>query len=104
MRLTVLLTFCLLISEAAVRAADYTQELFTILQLVQDRKYSEAIAGYEKFLQQAPKSLQGPVQFEIASLRALLGDKINAFVKCPLAGKRINPPAVVRGVPSAFHR
>lgn len=79
MRLTVLLTFCLLISEAAVLAADYSQELFTILQLVQNKKYSEAIAGYEKFLQQAPKSLQGPVQFEIASLHALLGDKEGAL-------------------------
>jgi len=78
-RLTVLLTFCLLINEGAVLAADYSQELFPILQLVENKKYSEAIAGYEKFLQQAPQSLQGPVQFQIASLYALLGDRDRAL-------------------------
>jgi len=79
MRSTVLLALCLLMSEAPVLAADYYKELFPILQLVQDKKYPEAIAGYEKFLEQAPKSLHGPVQFEIASLHALLGDKDRAL-------------------------
>lgn len=79
MRSTVLLTFCLLMTGAPVLAEDYYNELYPILQLVHQKKYSEAIAGYEKFLEQAPRSLRGSVQFEIASLHALLGNKDHAL-------------------------
>ncbi len=62
-----------------VRAADYSQQLLAIMELVEAKNYTAAIAGYEKFLQQAPKSLQGPVQFEIASLHAALGNRDRAL-------------------------
>ncbi len=73
------LVCCLLVNGIPARAADYSQQLPGIIQLVQDKRYQEAIAGYEQFLQQAPKSLQGPVQFEIATLHAALGDKDRAL-------------------------
>lgn len=50
------------------------KQLQTIGELVEAKKYAEAIAAYERFLQQAPKSLLGPVQFEMAALHAALGD------------------------------
>jgi tetratricopeptide (TPR) repeat protein len=79
-RSTVLLAcFVLMVAGSAVRAADYSEQLLPIMQLVQDKKYSEAIAGYEKFLQQAPQSLQSSVQFEIASLHAAMGNKASAL-------------------------
>ena len=55
-------------------ADDISQQLLTIRELVEGKKYPEAITAYEKLLQQAPKSLQGPVQFEIAVLHAVLGN------------------------------
>ncbi len=59
--------------------ADSSPQLFTIMLLVQDKKYPEAIAGYESFLKQAPKTLQGAVQFEIAALYGAMGNKDRAL-------------------------
>jgi tetratricopeptide (TPR) repeat protein len=44
------------------------------MQLVEGKKYADAIGAYEKVLQQAPKLLQGAVQFEIAALHAAMGN------------------------------
>ncbi len=70
----VLIVCSLLVEGLPQPSADPTQQLLAVMQLVEGKKYAEAIAAYEKFLQQAPKSLQGPVQFEIAGLHATLGD------------------------------
>ncbi len=76
MRSTIFLVCSLSMIGIAAAAADYSQQL---LAMVEDKRYSEAIAGYEEFLQQAPKSLQGAVQFEIATLHAALGNKDRAL-------------------------
>ncbi len=62
------------INGPSMTAKDLSQQLLAITQLVEGKKYAEAIAAYENFLQQAPKSLRGSVQFEIASLYAALGN------------------------------
>lgn len=69
----------LIFAVAAVHAAADSKQLVEILQLVDEKKYAEAIRGYENFLRTAPKSIQGPVQFEMATLHAALGDKDNAL-------------------------
>ncbi|RPJ54409.1 MAG: hypothetical protein EHM23_29085 [Acidobacteria bacterium] len=79
MRSTVFFVCCLLFLGVSVRAADYSQQLLAIMELVEAKDYPEAIAGYEKFLQQAPKALQGAVQFEIATLHAAQGNKDRAL-------------------------
>lgn len=66
---------CLLSLGIFLEAADFSDQLFEIMQLVDEKKYPEAISGYEKFLQTAPQSLQGAVRFEIASLKAGQGEK-----------------------------
>ncbi len=73
------LVCCLLVNGVPPLAADYSQQLLAINQLVQEKHYQEAIAGYEQFLQQAPKMLQGPAQFEIAALHAALGNEDRAL-------------------------
>lgn len=55
-------------------AGDLSPQLLTAMQLVEGKKYKEAIEAYENMLRHAPKSLQGPVQFEIAALHAALGN------------------------------
>ncbi len=70
----VLFVCCFLVEGLLPAADDISQQLLGIRELVQARKYPEAITVYEKLLQQAPKSLQGSVQFEIAVLHAALGD------------------------------
>jgi hypothetical protein len=66
---------CLLSLGVFLESADYSDQLFEIMQVVDEKKYAEAISGYEKFLKTAPQSLHGAVQFEIATLRAALGQK-----------------------------
>ena len=70
---------CLLSLATFLAAADYGKQLLEIMQLVDEKKYSEAISGYEKFLEVAPRSLHAAVQFEIATLRAGLGQKDRAL-------------------------
>ncbi len=60
-------------------AEDLSQQLLAIRQLVEGKKYVEAIVAYENLLQQAPKSLRGPVQFEITGLHAALGNTDRAL-------------------------
>jgi len=64
-----------------VESADYSKQLLEIMQMVDEKKYPEAIAGYEEFLKEASKSLHGGVQFEIATLHAALGKKEQALSK-----------------------
>lgn len=73
------LMYSLLIIGTPLRAADYSQQLLAIMELVEEKNYPEAIAGYEKFLAQAPKPLHGAVEFEIATLHAASGDKDRAL-------------------------
>ncbi len=78
----VFLVGCLLVNGIPVGIpvqADSSPQLFTLMLLVQDKKYPEAIAGYESFLKQAPKTLQGAVEFEIAALHAAMGNKDRAL-------------------------
>ncbi len=70
---------CLLSLATFLESADFSKQLLEIMQLVDEKKYPEAISGYEKFLKKAPRSLQGAVQFEIATLRAGLGQKDRAL-------------------------
>ena len=70
----VLFVCCLLVEGLLPPADDISQQLLTIRELVEGKKYPEAITAYEGLLQQAPKSLQGPGQFEIAVLHAALGN------------------------------
>ncbi len=65
---------CLLVGGFLQPEDDILRQLVRIRELVQAMKYPEAIAAYENLLQQAPKSLRGPVQFEIAGLHAALGN------------------------------
>jgi hypothetical protein len=74
-----LLVGCLLTGGVPAPAVDSSQQLLAIIQLIQNRQYQEAIVGYEQFLQQAPKLLQGPVQFDIATLHAAMGNKESAL-------------------------
>jgi hypothetical protein len=60
-------------------AADSTQQLFQILQLVSNKQYPEAISGYRKYMRTAEPWFQGPIQFEIATLQAGLGEKSKAL-------------------------
>jgi hypothetical protein len=71
-------SFLSIIGIVADAAVD-SDQLIQILQLVDEKKYAEAIAGYEKFLQSAPKPLHGPVQFEMATLHAGLGNTEKAL-------------------------
>ena len=70
----VLYVCCLLVDGLLPPADDISQQLLTIRELVEGKKYPEAITAYEKLLQQAPKSLQSPLQLEIAVLHAVLGN------------------------------
>ncbi len=64
----------LLINGLLLPAEDLSQQLLSINQLVESKKYAEAIDAYEDILQLAPESLRGSVQFEIAGLYAALGN------------------------------
>ncbi len=81
-RLPALVVSCLLINgvPGPVVAADDWQQLLPILELVGNKPYPEAIASYEKYLQQAPKALRGPVEFEIATMHSALGNTERALV------------------------
>ncbi len=72
---TVFLECCLLLGGFPLFADDLSQKLQAIRELVEGQKYADAIAEYNQLLQQAPKSLHGPVAFEIAVLHAALGNK-----------------------------
>ena len=61
--------------------ADLSKELFEIMKLVEEKKYAEAIRGYEKFLGSSPAAMRGAIQFEIASLHAANGNKGVALAK-----------------------
>ncbi len=76
-----LVVSCLLVNgvPGPVVAADEWQQFLPILELVQNKKYPEAIASYEKYLQQAPKALRGPVEFEIATMHSALGNTQRAL-------------------------
>ncbi len=65
--------------------ADSSPQLYLLMSLVQEKKYPEALAGYETFLKQAPKALQGAVQFEIAAVHAAMGNKDRALATLELA-------------------
>ena len=80
-RLPALVVSCLLITRlpGQLVAADEWQRLLPILELVGNKQYPEAIAGYENYLQHAPKALRGPVQFEIATMHAALADTKRAL-------------------------
>lgn len=66
---------CCLFADGLLFAADeISQQLMNVRELVLAKKYPEAITAYENFMQQAPKALQGAVQFEIAGLHAALGN------------------------------
>ena len=67
------------VAQIFVYSAADSQRLIQILQLVEEKKYDEAILGYEKFLQTAPKPLHGPIQFEMATLHAGLGNNERAL-------------------------
>jgi hypothetical protein len=62
-----------------LQGADLSKELFPILQLVDEKKYDEAIAGYENLLKSVPANLAGPIRFEIASLYAAKEDQNRPF-------------------------
>ncbi len=62
-----------------VCAADLSPQLQAVRALVENKKYAEAIAQYEKLLQEASRPLQGPVQFEIAALHATMGNADRAL-------------------------
>jgi hypothetical protein len=81
-RLSALVVSCMLINGAQgpFVAAEEWQQLLPILELVGNKQYPEAIAGYEKYLQQAPKALRGPVTFEIATMHSALGNTERALV------------------------
>ena len=70
---------CSLFLIPPIFAADSTSQLFQILQLVDEKKYDEAITGYEQYMRSAPPWFQGPIQFEIATLQAGLGNKKQAL-------------------------
>jgi hypothetical protein len=66
---------CLLSLGVFLESADYSDQLFEIMQLVEEKKYPEAISGYKKIRHATPRSLAGAVHFEIATLYAGLGQK-----------------------------
>ena len=72
-------TLIFLVMISAGFSADLSEELLGNMQLVEEKKYAEAIAGYEKFLQKAPEEMQPAVQFEIAALQAALNNRDQAL-------------------------
>ena len=60
-------------------AADFPKQLLDIMLLVDEKKYPEAISGYESFLKGAPPSMHGAIQFEIATLHAATGNRERAL-------------------------
>ncbi len=81
---TALLIGCLLIlgiplGILAQAQADSSPQLYLLMSLVQEKKYPEALKGYETYLKQAPKPLQGGIQFEIAAVHAAMGNKDQAL-------------------------
>ncbi len=76
----VVLTCCLLPGGLPLPAADPGQQLQAARQLVEAKKFAEAIAEYEGLLRDAPKPLQGPVQLEIGALHAALGHRDRALI------------------------
>ncbi len=75
---TVLLACCLL-GGLPQPAANLVQQLQGVQELIDAKKFAEAIAEYEKVLRDAPKPLQGPMEFEIATLHTMLGDTDRAL-------------------------
>ena len=78
-KLAIVLVCFLFIAPIFSETAVDSGRLIEILQLVEDKKYAEAILGYEKFLKTAPKPLYAPIEFEIATLNAGLGKKEEAL-------------------------
>ncbi len=76
---TVFLASWLLLGGLPLPAIDLVQQLQAVKELVDAGKFPEAIAEYEKLLKDAPRSLQGPVEFEIAALHAVLGNRDRAL-------------------------
>jgi tetratricopeptide (TPR) repeat protein len=62
-----------------LKAANLTEDLFHILQLVDEKNYPDAIASYEQYMRAAPPWFQGPIQFEIATLHAAQGQNKQAL-------------------------
>ncbi len=77
---TVFLACCLLLGGLQLPATDLVQQLRGVQELIDAKKFPEAIAEYEKVLRDAPDSLQGPMEFEIATLHAMLGNRDRALV------------------------
>jgi len=77
---TVFLTCCLLLGGLPLPGADLAQQLQAVKELVEAKKFAEAIAEYENLLRDAPKSLHGPVQLEIGALHAVLGNRDRALM------------------------
>ncbi len=71
---------CLLRGGLPQPATDVAQQLQTVKELVEAKKFAEAIAEYETLLRDAPKPLHGPMQFEIAALHAVLGNRDRALL------------------------
>ncbi len=77
---TLFLASCLLLGGLPLPATDLVQQLQAAKELVDARKFTEAVAEYEKMLRDAPRLLQGPVEFEMAALHAALGNRERALV------------------------
>ena len=77
---TVFLVCCLLLGGLPLPATDLVQQLQGVQELIDAKKFTEAITEYEKVLRDAPKSLQGPMEFEIATLHTMLGNRDRALV------------------------
>ncbi len=76
---TVFLASCLLLGELPLPATDLIPRLQGVQELIDAKKFTEAIAEYEKVLRDAPRSLQGPMEFEIATLHTMLGNRDRAM-------------------------
>ncbi len=77
---TVLLASWLLLGPLPLPATDLVQRLQVVKELVEARKLADAVAEYETLLKDAPRSLQGPLEFEMAALHAVLGNGDRALV------------------------
>ncbi len=76
----VFLACCLVSGGLQLPAVDLVQQLQGVQELIDAKKFTEAIAQYEKVLRDAPDSLHGPMQFEIATLHTMLGNRDRALV------------------------
>ncbi len=76
---TLLLASWLLLDGLPLPAVDLVQQLQGVQELIDARKFTEAIAEYEKVVRDAPRPLQGPMEFEIATLHVMLGNRDRAL-------------------------